>query len=162
MAHLSRRQKFAASATALVLVGSGTAAFAYWSSTGTGTGTGSTTAGGSDLTIGGNVASQLYPGQGPQNFTVTVTNNADNNARVAGVSAYVTTDKVGCDGTDFAINGSTSSSVTPVSLAWSAVDLAKDAAQTSGASANTIQFINKATDQEACKGAALTLHYASN
>src|SRR5690349_16504071 len=82
MAHLNRRQRIAAGVTALVLVGSGTAAFAYWTSTGSGSGTGSTTAGASNLSITGDVATALYPGQAAQNFTATVTNNADNNAQV--------------------------------------------------------------------------------
>lgn len=157
MAHLSRRQKIAASATALVLIGSGTAAFAYWSSTGTGSGSGSTTAGESLLSITGDVASQLYPGQAAQPFTVTVQNNAANNAFVNGLTAYVTTDKTGCDGTDFTINGSAADS--PVTLNFTAIDLAKDATSTSS---NSIQFVNKTTPQDACKGAHITLHYASN
>lgn len=157
MAHLNRRQRIAAGVTALVLVGSGTAAFAYWSSTGTGSGTGSTTAGDSNLSITGDVSTALYPGQAAQNFTATVTNNADNNAKVAGVTAYVTTDKTGCDGSDYSINGS-ASAASPVDLNWTAVDLAKGASQDS---VNTIQFVNKATNQDACKSATLTLHYAS-
>lgn len=160
MAHLSRRQKFAASATALVLIGSGTAAFAYWSSTGTGTGTGSTTAGESNLTITGGVATALYPGQAAQDFVVTVKNLADNNARVAGLKAYVTTDKTGCDASDFRVNGAEASLASPVSLNWTAIDLAKDASSTS---TNNIQFFNKPdANQDACKGAAITLHYTSN
>lgn len=158
MAHLNRRQRIAAGVTALVLVGSGTAAFAYWTSTGQGTGSGSTTAGASNLSITGDVSTALYPGQAAQNFTATVTNNADNNAQVAGLTAYVTTDKTGCDGTNYSINGS-ADAASPVALTWTAVDLAKDASATS---ANTIQFVNKATNQDACKGATLTLHYASN
>ena len=158
MAHLNRRQRIAAGVTALVLVGSGTAAFAYWTSTGQGTGSGSTTAGASNLSIAGDVSTALYPGQAAQNFTATVTNNADNNAQVAGLTAYVTTDKTGCDGSDYSINGSSAAS--PVALNWTAVDLAKGASQDS---VNTIQFNNKAnSNQDACKGATLTLHYASN
>src|SRR5689334_2190683 len=90
MAHLNRRQRIAAGVTALVLVGSGTAAFAYWTSTGSGSGTGSTTAGASNLSITGDVATALYPGQAAQGFTATVKNLADNNAQVAGLTAYVT------------------------------------------------------------------------
>jgi len=158
MAHLSRRQKIAASATALVLIGSGTAAFAYWSSTGTGTGSGSTTAGDSHLSITGDVANALYPGQDAQNFTATVKNLADNNAKVASLTAYVSTDKgSACDGSNFLINGS--SAATPVSLTWTAVDLAKNGTQDSS---NTIQFFNKASNQDGCKGAIVTLNYASN
>jgi hypothetical protein len=159
MAHLSRRQKIAASATALVLVGSGTAAFAYWSSTGAGTGSGSTTAGGSSLSITGDVATALFPGQDAQDFTATVTNNAANSAYVSGITAYVTTDKgADCDGSNFSINGSTGSA-SPVALTWTAADLAAGGHQDS---ANTIAFINKAANQDGCKGAAMTLHYASN
>ena len=160
MAHLNRRQRIAAGVTALVLVGSGTAAFAYWTSTGQGTGSGSTTAGASNLSITGDVSTALYPGQAAQNFTATVTNNADNNAQVAGLTAYVTTDKSGCDGSDYLVNGSVSSQASPVALTWTAVDLAKGESKDS---ANTIQFNNKAdVSQDACKGATLTLHYAAN
>ncbi|MFC8503366.1 hypothetical protein ACFUC1_13465 [Pedococcus sp. NPDC057267] len=158
MAHLNRRQRIAAGVTALVLVGSGTAAFAYWSSTGSGSGTGSTTAGDSNLSITGGVSTALYPGQAGQDFTATVTNNAANNAQVAGLTAYVTTDKTGCDGSDFSINNSTGAA-SPVTLNWMAVDLASGKSQDS---VNTIQFVDKATNQDACKGATLTLHYASN
>ncbi|GAA2735045.1 hypothetical protein GCM10009867_16490 [Pedococcus aerophilus] len=158
MAHLSRRQKFAASATALVLIGSGTAAFAYWTSTGSGTGTANTTAGAADIRITGDISTALFPGQAAQDFTVTVKNWAENSAYVNTVSAYVTTDKgAACDGSNFTINNVSAATAAPI--VWTAADLTSGQAV---ATANTIQFVNKATDQDGCKGAALTLHYASN
>ncbi|WP_406829447.1 hypothetical protein ABEG17_10600 [Pedococcus sp. KACC 23699] len=160
MAHLNRRQKIAASATALVLIGSGSAAFAYWSTSGTGTGAGSTTAGVADqLLITGDVANALFPGQAAQNFTVTVKNTADQSSYVTGLKASVTTDKgPDCDGSNFSINGSASAAL-PVALTWTAQDLAKTAQDTS---INTIQFVDKPTNQDLCKGAVVTLHYTAN
>lgn len=153
----SRKSIVIAGTVAGVLVGG--AAFAYWTSTGTGTGSGSTTSGASNLSITGDVTPALYPGQAAQSFTATVKNLADNNAYVAGLTGYVTTSDAGCDGSNFSLNGS-ASSVNPVALTWTAIDLAKNAQSTS---ANTIQFINKAgTNQDACKGVSVTVHYASN
>lgn len=151
----SRKSIVITGTVAGVLVGG--AAFAYWSSTGTGTGSGSTTTGASNLTITGDVTPALYPGQAAQNFTAKVLNNADNTAYVAGLTAFVTTDKTGCDGSNYSINGSPADSA--VALTWTAGDLASGANRTS---ANTIQFVNKTTNQDACKGAVLTLNYASS
>ena len=111
----------------------------------------------SDLTITGDVATALYPGQDAQSFSAKVVNNAENTAYVAGLTAFVTTNKTGCDGSNYSINGSAADSA--VALTWVAGDLASGANRTS---ANTIQFVNKATAQDACKGATLTLNYASN
>src|SRR5437879_1788014 len=94
----SKKRKLIAGGVALVAIaGLATGAFAYWTSTGTGTGSGSTTAGTSDLTYSQAALSAMYPGDSAQPLTVTVTNNSTTQSEyVGGVSAYITTDKVGC------------------------------------------------------------------
>ena len=81
--------------------------------------------------------------------------------KVQGVSAYLTTDKVGCDGSDYKLNGSAapSTSAQAVSLGLTATDLAPTATTTVDF---TVQFNNKATNQDACKGAAVTIHYIAS
>ena len=139
----------------------GGVAFAYWSSTGTATGSGSTSSGAADLTISQTtVLNAMYPGDTAQNLVVNVKNNATNKARVVGVTGYVTTDKTGCDGTDFLLGGLISSEITPVALAWTTQELAHNASDNA---TSTIQFNNKGdANQDACKGATVTIHYASN
>lgn len=143
---------------AAVLIGG--VAFAYWTTSGSGSGTGSTTSGAANLTISQTtVLNAMYPGDSAQDLVVNVLNNATNTARVAGVTGYVTTDKEGCDGTDFLLGGSTSSEASPVSLNWTAQELAH------GADANatsTIKFNDTGDIQDACKGATVTIHYAAS
>ena len=152
--------------TAASLVGGGVA-YAYWTAGGTGTGSASTSAGTADLTISQtSTLTAMYPGDVAQDLDVTVTNNATNPAYVASLGAYITTDAAGCDGTNFLINGaSDGTDTTPTGLNWSPVELdatggAADAADSLN---NTVQFNNlPTTNQDACKGAAVTINYVAN
>lgn len=140
----------------------GGAAFAYWTTSGSGHGTGSTETGNTAaMSITGDVANAMYPGDTAQTVTAVVENtDAHQTLRVAGVTAYITTDTPGCDGTDYLIDGHTSSAALPVSLTWTAQQIA------AGDTASTtyqVQFNNKPADnQDACSGADVTVHYASN
>ncbi len=109
--------------------------------------------------MAGDVATQVFPGDRAQSVTATVTNTGAENYRVATLSAYVTTDKDGCTGDDYLINGvaAPSTKATAVDLGIVAKDLAPRGTQDK---AYTFGFNNKAdTDQDACKGAAVTVHY---
>lgn len=154
-------KKFAAVALGTaVTVGSLGVAFAWWSTTGDGFGEGSTTAGVTDvLTFDTAELSAMYPGDASQPLTVTVTNtDANESVYVDEVNAWITTNNLGCDGDDFLLNGvaAPSSNDGTTALNWTATDMA---AGQDEVSSNTIQFNNKAVDQDACKGATVTVHY---
>jgi hypothetical protein len=148
-------------AAGLMLVGGGTA-YAYWTTTGSGSGTGSTTAGTADqLGFAQDALTPMFPGDDAQDLSVTVTNNSGESAYVTQVKAYVTTDQSSCDGSDFLLDGvaAPSTSATAVNLAWTPQDLI---AGGSDEATGTIQFNNKATNQDACKSAAVTIHYVAS
>ena len=149
--------------TAIAVVAVAATAFAYFTSSGSGTGTASVTAGSSDLTYSTGTLTAMYPGDSSQSLVVTVKNNSTTQKEyVNGVSAYITTNQAGCDGSDFLLNGNPapSTSGTAVPLHWTATELtAGGSASTSG---DTIQFNDKTgTNQNACKGATVTLNYTS-
>ena len=160
------KSKLVAGAAVVALgIGVSGAAFAFWSSTGSGSGTASTTAGSSDLTYQQNeTLTAMYPGDAAQPFTVTVTNNSlTQNENVANVEMYITTNKAGCTGDDFLLNGSAahSTAATADALSWTSTELAANGgnATTSG---DTIQFNDKpSVDQNACKSATVTLNYVT-
>lgn len=155
----------AVAVAAVALTGTGVA-YAYWTTSGSGSGTGSTTAGTvNQLTFSQNTLNAMYPGDSSQTLTVTVTNPSGENAYVTGVAAYITTNKPGCDGSNFLLGGAAapSTKLTAAPLTWTAQDLAKTTGHADATS--TIQFNNKtgSTDnQDACKGATVTLNYVAN
>lgn len=159
----STKKKTAAMVTAGVL-GLATAggAYAYWTSSGGGTGSASTAAGTENIfLVTGGVANAMFPGDSAQDATATITNTATESYRIQSVTAYVTTNKVGCTGSDYKLNGTAapSTAATAVSLSVSPVDLAPAATTTVDF---TLQFNNKATNQDACKGADVALHYIAS
>ena len=94
----NNKKKAAAAGTIVALVGAG-AAFAYWTTTDTGTGAGDATTGvANQLSFDQNELNAMFPGDTAQNLTVTVTNDATENAYVSTVKGYITTDKAGCTG----------------------------------------------------------------
>ena len=134
--------------TALVAGGAGVA-YAYWTATGTGTGQATTSTGAPNLAFGTTTAlDAMYPGDSPQAFSVSLTNNADAKAYVAQVKAYLAIDSAhataGC------------SAATAIPLAWTAVELAKGG---SGTVSGKIGFNDTASNQDACKGATVTINY---
>ena len=156
MAHLSRRQKFAASATALVLVGSGTAAFAYWSTTGSGSGTASTTAGAPSLVITQTSApTNMAPGVAAGGISATVQNTAVNTAYVTKLVVSIASVSGGdgaCSAADYTLTGAT--------MTNGAGDLA--AGSTATFSGATLGFNNTADNQDGCKHATVNLAYAAS
>ena len=152
--------------TALVAGGAGVA-YAYWTATGTGTGQATTSTGAPNLAFGTTTAlDAMYPGDSPQAFSVSLTNNADNKAYVAQVKAYLTVDSAhataGCSAADYVL-GATSAATAPgsaataVPLAWTAIELAKGGSATVS---GKIGFNDTASNQDACKGATVSLSYA--
>ena len=143
----------------VLVAGTAGGAYAYWSTTGSGTGSATTSTGASNLTVvQTSTISNMFPGDAAQAISGTVTNNAENSAYVNTVTVSIASvDKASdapagdCDTSDYTL-------ASPVMTV--AEDLAAGATQSfSGA---TIQFNNKATNQDGCKGATVNLAYASN
>lgn len=149
-------------AAALVTAG---IAYAYWTTTGFGSGAATTTAGViNTLSFTQAALTPMYPGDSSQPLSVTVANtHLAQKVYVTGVKAYITTGNAGCDGTDFNLNGSTSSvdAASAVALTWAAQELDAGGLDTDAAT-GTVQFNNKGTNQDACKGAAVTIHYLAS
>ncbi|MGK2878536.1 MAG: hypothetical protein ACSLFF_08180 [Solirubrobacterales bacterium] len=127
-------------------------AYAYWTSNGTGTGSASTDSpAANQLSVSGNAISGLAPGVAAQTLTGTITNNGTNSFTVTGLSAAITGVAGGagpsCDATDYTL------------IQPSGVSGALAASASMPFSSGSIVFINKATNQDDCKGATVTITY---
>lgn len=139
----------AAGAAALLLGGG--VAFAFWTSSGTGTGSAAAaTTDFVDISQVGSITG-LYPGGPGQTISIEIANPNDSAVDIGEVTAEVTgTDKDGCTAADFAISG-------PV---FGGGTIGGGAVQ--AASAATISMVNDlARNQDACKGAVVSLGFAA-
>ena len=149
----SKRSLFLGLALALVV---SAAAVAYWTTSGSGTGTQSTSAGAANLTVTQvSTLTAMYPGDTAQTLSAKVKNNADHSVKVDSLTASIdnVTKANGvtgtCDATDYTL--------TDALMIDGATELIKNAESTfSGAK---LQFNNKAANQDACKGATVTIKY---
>ncbi|HEY3240428.1 MAG TPA: hypothetical protein VGL92_12730 [Acidimicrobiia bacterium] len=160
-------KKFAAIAITAGVALTATAAFAYWTTSGSGTGSAAAADGQIDnLSFVTDAITDMFPGDSEQTLRVAVTNDSTQSAYVASVKAYLTvvpalsTDV--CGAGDFLLNGDAApgAEADAVSLTWTAQDLAP----TTGTddATGTIQFNNLGTNQDGCKGAAVTLNYLAS
>lgn len=159
---ISLKKKLAIAATAATIASGAGIAVAYWTTTGSGSGSAATTDGVVDtLSFTTSTINAMYPGDDAQDVTVTVENTDPNESvYVSSVKAYLTVVGSGaCDSTDFLLNNSAApgTAATAVALDWTATEL--DAGESVDTAVDTIQFHNKATNQDGCKDAAVTLHY---
>ncbi|MBJ7457746.1 MAG: hypothetical protein JHD02_01020 [Thermoleophilaceae bacterium] len=127
-------------------------AYAYWTNNGTGTGSASTASpAAGQFSVSGNAISGLAPGVAAQTLTGTITNNGTNSFTVGGLSAAITGVAggagPGCDATDYTL-------VQPSGVSGAVV-----AGGTLAFSSGSIAFNNKATNQDDCKGATVTITY---
>lgn len=132
-----------------------TTAIAYWSATGGGSGSGATAdPGAQSVTVNQTSASSgLYPG-GSVALSGNFDNSSANAVHVNGVTAAVTgTDKAGCTAANYSVTG-TSSVANGGSV--------PSGSGTGGWSGLTLNMLNTASDQEACKGATVSLSYSAN
>jgi hypothetical protein len=150
----TKRQALLGVGLALIMA---TAAFAYWTAGGSGSGTaqaGTTTG----LTVNQtSTLTAMYPGDSAQTLSGTFDNPNSGPIHVGTVTASISSvTKAGgapagtCDATDF-------------TLASAAVTVNADVpagTSTGSWSGATIRFNNKATNQDACKGATVNLAYA--
>ena len=148
-----KRLALVAATTAAVLIGGGVAV-AYWTTTGGGTGSATT---GSTATLavsGTNTPSGLYPGGPAQAIDFQVVNPNAGAVYVNQVTITVTgTNHAGCDATDFAV---TQPSATAAEVASGTT------AFSGGSTGAAIAMIDKATPQDPCKNATVSLAFSSN
>jgi hypothetical protein len=159
---MRNKKKLAALATGALVLGSAGVAYAYWTTTGTGTGAGTTSAGVVDMVgFDQDALNPMYPGDSSQPLSVTVSNDSTESAYIAVVKAYITTNKAGCTGADFLLDGvaAPSTAAAAAELAWTAQDLGAGLADDA---TGTIQFNNTGGNQDACKSAAVTIHYLAS
>ncbi|RAX18224.1 hypothetical protein DC347_01760 [Pseudarthrobacter sp. AG30] len=150
MRPMTKKNKIAAVAmsAALVAVGGG-AAYAYWSTTGGGNGSAAASSGTSPVTINVTVAPGVAPGT-PQAITYTATNPNSSSTTVTLATPVVTTNKSGCLPDWFS---ATAPAGTTTVLAGATTAL--------GGGTLTLND-DPATNQDACKGATITVTVGSN
>jgi len=151
----TKKKKLTVLTAVLVLVGGG-AAFAYWTAGGSGTGSASTAASTTAITaVQTSTVSALAPGAAAQTLSGNFTNTNSGPVYVTTVVASIAsvtksgTAVAGCDATDYTLANATMTVGAQVQAG---------SAQGSWTGA-TLQFNNKATNQDACKGATVNLAY---
>jgi hypothetical protein len=129
------------------------AAFAYWTTTGSGSGSGSVASANGTLVLHGTINNQLTPG-GQSSVSFTADNSNSSSLQVGTVHAVVSIDAThataGCAAADFTINDT--------------VENQRIAANSSGVALTndgTISMADTAANQDACKGASITLTLSS-
>jgi hypothetical protein len=170
MRKISRKQLIVGGVAAAVIAAGTGAAFAYWTTSGSGSTTASTTSGVSNtLDFSNNAITAMYPGDASQALTVTVTNHdASQKVQVSTVKAYLTVSQAAgavgsCSSADYKLDGTAgTSSASPVTLAWTAHELAAGGGNASTAGTDSIQFNNLGSVQDGCKGATVTINYVAS
>lgn len=146
----------AVAATAIVLLSGAGVAYAFWSAGGSGTGTATTSTNVPITAVQTSVISGLQPGGAAQTLSGNFTNGNTSPVYVSSVTASISSVTVngevavGCDASDYTIANAAMTVGTEVPAgtakgAWTGA---------------TITFNNKATNQDACKGATVNLAYA--
>jgi hypothetical protein len=163
MRTLSKKAKVAVASAAVVGLSGTGVAYAYWTTGGSGTGTASTRAGAAEkLSVSGDNANAMYPGDTARTVTATVTNNGSENYKVQTLKVWLEISDPqatnGCTSADYLVNGSpgAADAASASSITITPIDLAPAGTTTA---TFTMQFNNLATPQDFCKGAGITLHY---
>lgn len=157
-----KRLAAVAGGTAIVMAGAGIG-YAYWTSTGGGTGSATTADGNATaFSVAGGAASDMFPGDEAQTVTATVTNVGNESYKLQTLSAYLTIDDAhasdGCTASDYLLNGVAAPGTADAAadLKVQPTELAKTATTTK---TFTLQFNDKPTVQDSCKGASVTINY---
>lgn len=149
---LKRKRTLAVAGVITVLALAGIAV-AYWSTSGSGSGSGAVAASNGTLALHGTITSQLTPG-GKSAVTYTADNANSSSLSVGTVHAVVSIDeehaKAGCLASDFTISDTAENQVIPATT--SGVALAHD---------GSIAMADSAANQDACKGATISLALSS-
>jgi hypothetical protein len=141
-----------------VLVVAG-AAIAYWTAGGSGTGSAATASGAGSLTVNQTgTLTAMYPGDSAQTLSGTFDNPTGALVHVSQVAVSISSvtkngnPVVGCDDSDYTLSGS------PMTVN-AEVPAGNGKGNWTGA---TIQFNDKASNQDACKGATVNLSYTAS
>jgi hypothetical protein len=139
----------------LVLAIAAGGAYAYWTNAGSGSGAATTAAGATgSVTVAQTTAiTGLTPGGTAKALVGTITNSTDSNIRVGTLTASFTgtTFQAGCTAADYQINGS------PLTVN-STINAGANMAIPAGI---TVQMKETGANQDACKGQALVLSFAT-
>ncbi|HEY3003353.1 MAG TPA: hypothetical protein VGJ44_13475 [Kribbellaceae bacterium] len=145
----SKKRVAVIAATALLAVGGG-AAYAYWTTTGSGSGSAANATSNGTLVLHASFAPGVAPGE-----TRTVSYTADNAGTsslwVGTISHVVSTSVAGCLPADFTIDPVVSDTQVPAGASAFALG-----------GTGTLTFHDTAQNQDACKGATVTLTLSSN
>jgi hypothetical protein len=152
MKRLSKRT-WVAIAIVLAIAFSAIGAFAYWTTTGSGTGSATVAASNGTVTLHGSAPTDLFPG-GSSTVTFTADNAGSSNLFVgtihlAGVSADG--GHASCVTSDFSMADVTSNTMVAAGASGAALT-----------GTGTLNYANTGANQDACKGASLTLNLTSN
>ncbi|HEU4666944.1 MAG TPA: hypothetical protein VFS79_04705 [Arthrobacter sp.] len=151
MRPMTKKNKVAAvAASAALLAAGGGAAYAYWSTTGSGSGSAAASSGTQDVTINVTVDPDVAPGD-PKTITYTADNPNTSSTPVTLVDPVVTTDVAGCLPAWF--EATVPAGPTTVLGGATGTDL--------GTGTLTLND-DPAVNQDACKGATITVTVGSN
>ena len=147
---ITLKHKIAALATAATIVGGSGIALAYWTTTGSGGGSAAAASENGTLVLHASFENgALFPG-GSVPVSFTADNASKTDLQVGTISSVVTTSHTECLPADFSIADVVSGTVVP--------------ANTDGhplAGEGTLVFSNSVANQDACKGATITLTLTS-
>lgn len=128
-------------------------AIAYWTTTGSGSGSGSVAASNGTLTLHGSISSALTPG-GESAVTFSADNAGTSSLQVGTVHAVVSIDEehanAGCKASDFTIADTAENQV-----------IAAGAKEVALAHNGSITMADTSGNQDACKGASISLELSS-
>ncbi|WP_045729411.1 hypothetical protein [Pseudarthrobacter chlorophenolicus] len=149
MRPMTKKNKVAAVAvSAALLAAGGGAAYAYWSTNGSGTGSAAASSGTKDVVLHTAFSKDIAPGE-TREVTYTADNPNTSSTVVGSLAATVATSNAACLPAWFDITAPAAS--TAVSAGATGADLGK----------GTLTFNDLATNQDACKGATITVNVTS-
>jgi hypothetical protein len=128
-------------------------AAAYWTTTGSGEGSGKVAASNGTLALHGSISNELTPGASSP-VTFSADNSGTSSLQVGTVSAKVVIDEshatAGCKASDFTISPTAENQV-----------IAKESSGVALAHNGSISMTDSGENQDACKGASITLELSS-
>jgi hypothetical protein len=149
MPKLNKKIAIAVSAAAIVTIGGGTA-FAYWTTTGSGSGSATTASSNGTIDLQASFADGVVTPGSDTPVSFTASNAGSSSLRVGTVHTVVSASGT-CDATWFTV----ADVVENQTIAAGATDVTLT-------NQGSIVFADSASDQDACKGATITLTLTSN